>query len=126
MSAQPPDRRKRPRYGIEGTLEFDWPRRGEHRVSFPLRDISHAGLSFLLAIELPGIEIGRNLDHGLVRVGHRKVRGDLVVIHLTPDDSPGSICGAAFYPTSDRDILELKELIAELREQPDAPAGVGR
>ncbi len=110
------DRRKRPRYGLDGSLEFDWPRRGEHRVSMPLRDISHAGLSFLLAIDLPGMEVGRNLDRGCICVGDRKVRGELVVIHLTPDASPGSICGAAFYPSSDRDILQLRELIEELRE----------
>ncbi len=88
-----------------------------------LREISPSGLSFVLAHVLPGIEVGRALRRVRLEVAGHTVRGDVVVMHMTPDDRPGSVCGGLFHPSRDADIVKLKQLIAELENAPDAPVG---
>lgn len=100
--------------GDGGRVEFRFPDPSGHPCSMPLRDVSSAGLSMTLVHELPGLETGSNLDRVTVTVGERKVEGDLLVMHVTPEAVEGAVCGALFYPRHDRDILELRGLIEEL------------
>ena len=79
-----------------------------------LRDLSQSGLSFVLSHELPGLSIGDSIDHVHVRVDGRQIRGDLLIMHLSPDASGGSVCGALFYPLEDEDVLTLREVIRAL------------
>jgi hypothetical protein len=98
----------------EAIIGFDYPRPGEHRCEMPLKDLSNAGISFVLTHELPGIEIGETLRRVALRVNSTVVRGDLLICHLTPGEEPGAVCGGLFYPASDRDVLRLRDLLAEL------------
>jgi hypothetical protein len=108
--------------GATGVVEFGYPTPRAHPCSMVLRDISASGLSFILRHELPGIEVGRTLEKLTVRLGRHTVCGDLVVMHLTPDETPGSICGGLFHPSRDSDILSLRRLVAELENRPpDVP-----
>ena len=82
-----------------------------------LGDVSGAGLSFVLGHELPGLDVGDCLADARLVVGGRVARGDLLVMHLTPDRTPGSRCGALFYPRGDDDLLALREILAALEER---------
>jgi hypothetical protein len=98
----------------EATIDFDYPRPGEHRCEMPLKDVSNAGISFVLTHELPGVEIGETLRRIALRINGHVVRGDVLICHLTPGDEPGAVCGGLFYPASDPDLLRLQDLLAEL------------
>ncbi len=98
----------------DAVIEFGYPTPGGHPCSMPLKEISPSGLSFMLAHELPGIEVGRALERVKLKINGHTVRGDLVVMHLTPDENPGSVCGGLFHPWRDSDILNLEKLIQEL------------
>ena len=95
-------------------VSFEHPRPGGRSYRFPLHDLSEGGLSFELTEELPLADEGASLDGVTVRLGNCEFRGDLLVMHLTPDMAPGSICGALFYPASDEDLVKMKGLIAGL------------
>jgi hypothetical protein len=98
----------------EAIIEFDYPRPGEHRCEMPLRDLSNAGISFVLTHELPGIAIGETLREIALRVNGRVICGDVLICHLTPGGEPGTVCGGLFYPASDPDLLQLQDLLDEL------------
>ncbi len=94
-----------------------------------LKDLSASGLSFVLSHELPGLEPGRLLEEVTFQVRGQTIRGEIVVMHVTPEPTAGSCCGALFYPATDEDILHLRDLVAELQEESDrqgetAPATV--
>jgi hypothetical protein len=95
-------------------IEFDHPRPGGRSYRFPLHDISESGISFMLTEELPMADEGTSLDKVTVHVGNCVIHGDLLVMHVTPEMTPGSICGALFYPDSDNDLVKMKSLIAGL------------
>ena len=110
-------RRRDRRYVLEpGTswIEFAYPVPGGHPCRMALRDISEGGLSFVLALELPGLRVGRSIARAHVEVAGDRVYGDVLVMHLTPDAGPGSICGALFFPRGDENIVGLQKLIAHL------------
>ena len=113
------ERRKSDRFkmkcDLEGRVEFGYPSPSEHACTLRVRDVSASGISFVLEEELPGLEIGRVLEKVTVRIGARSVRGDLVVMHLMEDYPVDAICGAMFCPTSDEDILRLREIIHDLK-----------
>ena len=113
------ERRKSDRFkmkcDLEGRVEFGYPTPAEHACTLRVRDVSASGISFVLDEELPGLEIGRVLEKVTVRIGGRSVRGDLVVMHLMEDYPVDAICGAMFCPTSDEDILRLREIIHDLK-----------
>lgn len=79
-----------------------------------LRDVSFSGLSVILDREMPGLEVGDCLRGVEVRAMGRTFRGELLVMHLTPDASQGSVCGGFFYPSTDDDLLELRALVLAL------------
>ncbi len=112
----------------DGLVAFGYPDPGGHLCRMPLHDLSAAGLSFRLAHELPGLEAGCRLDGVSVTIAHRVIEGDLLVMHVTPGPCAGAVCGALFYPREDRDILELRGLLAELSARAgvaEDAAGVG-
>ncbi len=98
-------------------VSFEYPGPGGKTCTMPLRDISSAGLSFLVAHELPGLHEGRSINGATIRVGDFAIAADILVMHLTPDDGPGSVCGALIYPREDGDLLGLQALVTELHEE---------
>lgn len=121
-------RRRYPRFPLEeatgSRIEFEFPRPGCGWLCMRLRDLSQSGLSFVLSHELPGLSVGDSLDGVQIRVDGRQIRGDLLVMHLSPDASAGSVCGALFYPIEDEDVLTLREVIRAL-ERTMAPVSQG-
>ena len=106
-----PDRHPLPR-ADDRYIEVDHPQPGGRSYRFPLHDISISGLSFVLTEEMPRIDEGSSLDGVVVHVGGCILRGDMLVMHVTPEMAPGSVCGALFYPATDEDLIKLKSLIA--------------
>lgn len=96
------------------------PRRQELEGILALRDVSFSGLSVILDREMPGLDVGDCLQGVEVRAMGRTFHGELLVMHLTPDRSQGSVCGGLFYPTTDDDLLELRALVLALDAGVDA------
>lgn len=110
------DRRSAPRFdAFKGEIRFEYPKKGGQEFSMRVRDISASGISFVLDVDLPGLDIGRILERATVKIGKHEIRGDLVVMHMTDDGLPQPACGAMFYPRRDADILELRAVLDELR-----------
>ncbi len=118
MSVRTACRRRHPRIqvgpGDEARVEFGWPGPTGHPCSMEIRDISAGGVSFRLAHDLPGLEVGDSIRRVRLTVRGREILCDLLVMHLTPDNTKGSVCGAFIYPRDDEDILGLQQLVAEL------------
>lgn len=117
--AKPHDcRRTHARYPLReaggGIVVFGFPRPQDPPCTMQLRDISQSGLAFVLPHELPGLEVGDNLEDVCVRIGERELRGDMLIMHFTPDASAGSVCGALLYPREDEDLLMLRAILGEL------------
>jgi hypothetical protein len=83
------------------------------RTTFSLVDLSHSGVSFRCeGPALAVLDTGSRLGCAIVRIGECELRGDLVVMHLTPEGLAGALCGALFYPESDAELVKLKSVIA--------------
>lgn len=106
--------------GNAGRVEFGYPFPGGEVCTMTLRDISASGVSFLIGRELPGLEEGRSIDEARIHLHGKTIDADLLVMHLTPDPGPGSVCGALIYPREDEDIRELHALLTILEEE-DTP-----
>lgn len=115
------NRRLQRRYTVAGDagsrLSFRFPKTGGIAFSVTVRDISLSGLSFLLPQELPGIRVGDIIAGVEAVVAERSFRGDLLVMHLTPGNEPGAICGGLFYPEADEDLITIRLVVRDL----DAP-----
>jgi hypothetical protein len=96
----------------EACVELSTPNRTGERFRLPLMDISISGLSFVIGDELPGIENGTDLPDAVIQLGECTIRGDLVVMHLTPQTDTRTLCGALFYAASDEDLLKLRGAVA--------------
>ncbi len=118
MEKRPGCRRRHPRYLVDANLdariEFGYPRTEDPTCAMKLKDVSDGGLGFVLPHELPGLEVGDSIDRVEIHVGARAVRGDLLVMHFSPDASAGSVCGAFFYPAADEDLLAFREILRDL------------
>lgn len=112
-------RRLTPPETATAEVRFGYPRPGGAPCSMRLRDISASGLSFIINRDLPGFEIGRAIDGATLVLGAAHVRGDLLVMRLTPDSGAGSICGALFFPQHDEDIVALQRLVTDLERRVD-------
>lgn len=114
-------RRKHKRYVLPkewaARVEFDFPRPGGHRCSMQLKDLSAGGLCFVLAHDLPGLDVGESIDQVTLMIAGQRVAGDLFVMHLSPDAGKGSLCGAFFYPAGDDNLLAIQALVADLEHQ---------
>lgn len=115
-----PNRRLQRRYapvaGEDSSLRFLYPSRHGVAVETPVRDISLSGISLTLPRELPGLHVGDILRDVDARVGRRSFRGDLLVMHLTPRNEPGAICGGLFYPEADEDLITIRLIVRSLGE----------
>ena len=95
-------------------IEFGYPDPDGKQCRMSLRDISQAGVSFVLNQELPNVEIGQMIDRAVVHLGKRKLNGDLVIAHLSDHRVEGTVCGALLYPSTDNDLIKLKSTVADL------------
>ena len=95
-------------------VEFNHPGPRGVEYCLKLRDVSQAGVSFELDRDLPGIEVGYQISDVAVFLGARKLKGDLVVVHVSANGNAGAICGALFYPMTDDDLVKLKNTVKEL------------
>ena len=94
--------------------ELRFPQPNGEVLSLRLRDVSLGGISVVLAETLPGLEVGDTIKGIDCVLEGRRVRGDLLVMHLTPGNDPGAVCGGLFYPASDDDLLLLRGIVEEL------------
>ncbi len=124
MNSQKACRRKSRRFrfpkGERWCVEFIYPEPGGFECEMELKDFSSSGISFRLSHELPGLEFGRTIRYATLDLNGRKVHGDLLVMHLTPDNAEGAACGVLFYPATDRDTLAWRDAIEELRSRLNA------
>jgi hypothetical protein len=108
--------RKQRRHDVTGSgnawVELACPETGGRPHRLPLEDVSISGLSFTFEAELSGIENGASLTDVVVHLGGCNVRGEIVVMHVTPHSETRSLCGALFYAGSDGDLLKWKSAIA--------------
>lgn len=113
-----PNRRLQRRYPLApdmpSSVRFRHPERGGQAVDVPVRDISLSGISLVLPSELPGLQIGDILRGVEGHVQGRRFSGDLLVMHMTPGNEPGAICGGLFYPESDEDLITIRLVVRML------------
>jgi len=109
-------RRKIGRYRVKGAdrakVIFVHPSPNGMCCELPLVDISLAGFSFRLQETLPDLECGASIPDAELQFSDCRIRGDLVIMHLSPGAGPGAVCGALFYPAGDDDLIKLKCVIA--------------
>lgn len=119
MSSSTPCRRHHNRLDVAGDdrfcIDFTFPGPGGVDCRMQLNDLSVGGMSFELTRDLPGLEFGTQVENVRVHMGPRMVRGDFVVVHLTPSNGDLATCGVLFYPATDGDLLTLKDVLAGLQ-----------
>ena len=93
-------------------VEFDHPQPNGYSWRLTLLDISVAGVSFALAEDLDGIEVGSAIADACVRLEEHEFRGDLVVMRVTPVPELPTVCGALVYPADEDELEKLKNAIA--------------
>lgn len=94
--------------------EVRFPVASPETLSLRVRDVSLGGISLILEATLPGLEVGDTLKGIDCVLEGRRVRGDLLVMHLTPGNAAGSVCGGLFYPATDEDLLLMRAIVEEL------------
>jgi hypothetical protein len=118
MSVRTASRRRQRRYTIgldkSATVEFEYPSPNGRPYRMKLVNISVSGLSFALDDhdDLALLDAGTTIPDGTVQIGDCTLRGDLMLMHLTPDELSRGMCGALFYPSSDTDLVKLRCVIA--------------
>lgn len=98
--------------------EIRFPQPAGEVLSLRVRDVSLGGISVVLGESLPGLEVGDTLKGIDCVLEGRRVRGDLLVMHLTPENAPGALCGGLFYPATDGDLLLLRGIVEALERNP--------
>ncbi len=118
MTVRSATRRHHQRYSIGRVeadyVEFEFPHVNGRPYRLPLVNISMAGISFALSDhdELALLDPGTMISPAVVRLDACEIRGDMVLMHLTPDAHSHGLCGALFYPASDTDLIKLRSVIA--------------
>jgi hypothetical protein len=118
MSTMVKNRRRQRRHPVSADhvarVEFDYPGPNGKTYRVPVVNLSVSGLSFMLESddELGRPEEGARLPDAVIRLGDCKLRGELLVMHVTGDPGSGYVCGALFYPATDTDLVKLKSVIA--------------
>jgi hypothetical protein len=118
MTVRTATRRRQRRYAIQrdksACVEFEFPSPNGKAYRLPLVNISASGISFALDDndDLALLDSGTTLPEATVRIGDCVMRGDLMLMHLTPDVESRGSCGALFYPGSDTDLIKLRSVIA--------------
>jgi hypothetical protein len=52
------------------------------------------------------------MPDAVIHLGGCEIRGELVVMHLTPQTPTRTICGALFYAACDEDLIKLRSAVA--------------
>jgi hypothetical protein len=112
------NRRLQKRYPLPAdagaVLRFRHPAPDGRAFATPVRDVSLSGLSFTLPSEIPGLHVGGILRGIEAEIAGRTFHGDLLAMHLTPCNGPGSACGGLFYPESDEDLITIRLVVRAL------------
>ena len=120
------NRRLQKRYtlapGSGAEVRFCHPSPNGLDMTATLRDISLSGLSIVLPDEIPGAEIGDIVKGISVRIDRKTFHGDLLIMHLTPANEPGAVCGGLFYPEGDEDLITIR-LVVKALDAIDAASG---
>jgi hypothetical protein len=95
-------------------LSFRYPSPNGPSLEARLRDVSLSGLSMLLPEALLGIQVGDIIKGIEARVARKTFRGDLLVMHVTPSNQAGAICGGLFYPEGDEDLITIRLVVRAL------------
>lgn len=106
--------RHKPRPGSEATLAFRFPDRESPVYAAEIRDVSVSGLSIVVGRPFPAVEIGDVLREAIATLCGRTIRGEFLVMHVTPKIENGATCGGLFYPETDADILAMRDSCREL------------
>ena len=101
-------------FDVEAILCFRYPSPNGPRLTARLRDVSLSGLSIVLPEELAGIQAGDIVKGIEARVARKTFRGDLLVMHVTPSNQAGAICGGLFYPEGDEDLITIRLVVRAL------------
>jgi len=113
-----PSRRKQHRYDVSGAsnafVELTHPQPGGPLYKLPLCDIGVSGLRFSFTEEFPGIEVGTSFSPVAICIGDCRIRGELVIMHLTEVSESVVHAGALFYPASDEELILVKGVVAGL------------
>jgi len=116
MSTQTRCRRLVRRYtiseGAAATVEFTYPGPNGPRHALSLVDVSTSGLSFVAGRELAGVGSGTTIPEVVVRFGGCEMRGEMLVMHVTPRTPEKRTIGALFYPAQDTDLVKWKSAVA--------------
>ena len=116
MSTQTRCRRLVRRYtipeGAKAAVEFGYPGPSGPRHDVRLVDISVSGLSFVAGRELAGLGSGTTIPEVVVRFGGCEMRGEMLVMHVTPRTPETRTIGALFYPAQDVDLTKWKSVVA--------------
>jgi hypothetical protein len=113
-----PNRRLQRRYplavDVPSSLRFRHPERGGQLVEVAIRDISLSGVSLVLPFEILGLQIGDIVRGVEGHVQGRRFHGDLLVMHMTPANELGGVCGGLFYPEGDEDLITIRLVVRML------------
>lgn len=118
MSTGTTSRRRQRRYTIgddrTASVEFEYPSSNGRAYRLPLINISKSGISFALDDhdELATLDPGTRVEGAVVKIGDCAIHGELVLMHLTADAGSHALCGALFFPTSDRDLIVMRSVVA--------------
>ena len=119
MSTRAACRRKTRRFPVDSGqnvwIEFEYPSHGGQSHRLPLVDISASGISFALTNELPLLESGTSLSDVVIHVENSEMRGDLLILHVTPVPDSSTVCGALFYPSDDTELVKLKSVVSGIQ-----------
>lgn len=115
------ERRKQPRYKapeqLASRVVFQYRPLGNDTFEMPIKDLSPSGVSFTLTSDLPKLEVGDCIARVKIHLGEDTLRGDLLIMHLSPGAEEGAVCGGLYFPSSDEDILKLQGVIRMLEQE---------
>jgi len=113
-----PNRRLQNRFTVPSdagaALQFRYPSPHGPRLQTRLRDVSLSGLSMTLPEELAGIQAGDIVKGIEAQVARKTFRGDLLVMHVSPANEAGAVCGGLFYPEGDEDLITIRLVVRAL------------
>lgn len=101
------------------SLRFSFPDERGRRHEAALRDVSVAGISFLLDPSHPEFVAGDTLKAVEIEILGSSLSGEIVVMHSTRRDDGTGHCGGLFYPASDDDLLALRRICGRLEDAAD-------
>lgn len=116
MTTQTTCRRDSQRHSLGRSLrawiELEDPAPTGRHLRFPLFDLSTCGFSFRTSERLPWLEPGARFDPVTLWIGECGIRGDILIMHVTPNSESGIVSGVLFYPANDDELLKLKGVVA--------------